>query len=368
MNKIFLCSIMFFAIIFSAVASESNVDTAWNNALQFLQKEQAEDGSFGMKKGTKVGVTALVLQAWNEAPAQVKEKNPAFKTVVSKSANWIAAQQLDSGAISDGPQYHNYTTSLAVQALSEYDANKYAPVLTKATTYILGIQANKNKEYDPKKHITFGGFGYGSTLRPDLSNTWFSLGALSSAKIPESNPVWQDALVFLKRCQNSTEVNDQAYAGNDGGAMYLPDNSTVGKEKTREGKEINKSFGSMTCALIGSYLMAGEKADSLPVKLAVKWLADNWSVVKNPAHNKDGLQAKFYYYRALAKALSLYEEKGGDFKKLSGHDWRAELSAELLKTQTKEGYWVNKAARFSENDPVLCTGYALTALGLCSEK
>ena len=47
------------------------------------------------------------------------------------------------------------------------------------------------------------------------------------------------------------------------------------------------------------------------------------------------------------------------------HDWRAELRAELARTQQPDGSWINSNERWLEGDPNLVTGYALLTLSCC---
>lgn len=343
-----------------ALAQDDAAAVSFNKGLAWLAGQQQDDGAFGKRKGARVGYTALVIQAWNVAPQKVKEQNPDFSGRMEKAAVWLAGQQQPEGFIADGPEYHNYSTSLAVEALASYDRARFEPVVSKAAAYLKELQATETRKFDKDKHLTYGGFGYGSTLRPDLSNTWFALSALKAAGVEESDPVWSKAVIYIKRCQNSSEVNDQPYAGDDGGAMYLPNDSTAGTMTSRDGKTVNKSFGSMTAAMLSSYLLCGEKADALPVSLAAKWLGENFSVKENPNHNKEGMQGLFYYYRTLSAALTQYGKD--DF---FGHDWKKLLAAQLVSLQSPEGFWVNTESRFNENDPVLCTSYALVALGRC---
>lgn len=340
----------------------ADYNSTWDKSLKWLTTQANPDGSFGKYKGAKVGYSGLILQAWANAPQSVKKANPVFAAIMQKNADWIAAKQNPTeGYIADGPQYHNYSTAIAVAALADYDEKKYAPLIKKGVAYLKRLQADETRNFDPKKHITYGGFGYGSTLRPDLSNTWFALSAIKSAG-GNNKQVFKKAIVFIQRCQNSTEINDQAYATNDGGAMYLPGDSAAGNETSRSGKKTHKSFGSMTAAMLSSYLTCGLSKDSKQVALAAKWLGEHFSVTANPNHQKNGQQALYYYYRALATALTQYGES--DF---FGHKWKQGLARELRKKQSPEGFWQNKESRFSENDPVLCTAYALYALGECSK-
>lgn len=350
------------ALLWGAVCAQAaDYADTYKKAFDWLAGQQEADGSFGKKDTVKAGATALIIQAWAAAPDAVREANAAFLPKVQKAADWLAGQQISDGSIAVSPENQNYSTSLAVQALAGFNREKYAPVIAKAVAYIKGLQATAARKFDKDKHTTFGGFGYGSSLRTDLSNTFFALGALKSGGVADNDPVWADALVFIKRCQNSSEISDQKYAGEDGGAMYLPGDSPAGKEKDANGKEVYKSMGSMTAAMLCSYLWSGQGQTEKPVELAAKWLQTNFSVKTNPGHQKGGQMALFYYYRALAMALTAYGRD--DF---GGHKWKDELGAELKGIQKPEGFWINEVARFSENDPVICTGYALHVLGLCA--
>ena len=74
-----------------------------------------------------------------------------------------------------------------------------------------------------KKSDFYGGAGYDSKSRPDLSNTQFFVDALVEAGVPKNDPALQKALVFISRCQNlKGENNDQPWADkiNDGSFIY----------------------------------------------------------------------------------------------------------------------------------------------------
>ena len=70
----------------------------------------------------------------------------------------------------------------------------------------------------------YGGAGYDSKSRPDLSNTQFFLDALKAAGVPKDDPALKKALIFVSRCENlkGKEYNDQPWAGkiNDGSFIY----------------------------------------------------------------------------------------------------------------------------------------------------
>ncbi len=338
-----------------------DVQAAWKKAVGFLATAQGEDGAWGYSRG-KVGITAVNLEALALAPENIQAE---AKDMMRKAAAYLAAQQREDGAIHDEYAPKNYSTSHAVQALIQYDHERYAPQIAKAVKWIKTVQADEARKFDPEKHVGYGGFGYGSTTRPDLNNTWIALNALKLAGVSDDDPVWNKALTFLKRCQNSTEVNDVEadYIGDDGGAKYLPTDhsagSPAGTETTRDGRTIRKSYGSASCGLLAAYRWIGLEKDALPVKKVVGFLEENFTLKKNINTKDDGQQGRFGYYRALAKALSAYGEKT-----FAGKKWSQALTEELLSLQQEDGSWVNPVDRWQEGDPALATGYALTALAL----
>ena len=50
------------------------------------------------------------------------------------------------------------------------------------------------------------------------------------------------------------------------------------------------------------------------------------------------------------------------------HDWRRELTAELVRRQQPDGSWANKNTRWLEGDANLVTAYALLSLSYCRPK
>lgn len=348
----------------AALAGDATTD-AWTKAMAYLQTAQQPDGSFSKGRG-RVGMTAIILDALAAAPAA--GKTDALKTMTDKAAAYLASMQQTegrfAGAIYDPGAPANYCTSLSIVALAAYDKTKYQPVLARAVEWIKQQQCNAAAGYDREKTpVAFGGFGYGSSLRPDLSNTWMALVALRTGGVPVEDAAFQDALIFVRRCQNSTEVNDlKQFAGEDGGAMYLP-GSTQGVEgKTADGRKIFSSTGSMTSAMLMAYLQCGLNPDARETKLVLAWLDKNWSADKNPNNKNDGQYAVYYYYRALAQALA-----ASGVKTVGAHDWAKEITEALLKRQKPDGSWVNEVKEESEGDPALVTGYALSALAACGK-
>jgi squalene-hopene/tetraprenyl-beta-curcumene cyclase len=203
-----------------------------------------------------------------------------------------------------------------------------------------------------------------------------ALEALHAAGTPASDPAFQKALAFMQRCQNRSESNDLVLvgdgktiaSGNDGGAGYSPGESKAGFVTLADGRQIPRSYGSMSYALLKGYLFAGLSKEDARVQALWKWLRENYTLDVNPGFQASddptaAYQGLFYYFYTMAKALELFGE--GLIVDRAGveHDWRQELCARLVAMQRQDGSWVNEnAARWFEGNPVLATSYALLTL------
>ena len=108
----------------------------------------------------------------------------------------------DGGIYSDGSTHQNYETCVAMQCFSEANRDhRYDTLLKKAEAYVKGLQWDDSEGHD-KSSVNYGGAGYGSSKRPDLSNTSFLLDALKSVGRTADDEAVKKALVFVSRCQN----------------------------------------------------------------------------------------------------------------------------------------------------------------------
>jgi squalene-hopene/tetraprenyl-beta-curcumene cyclase len=228
--------------------------------------------------------------------------------------------------------------------------------------------------------LRYGGMGYGSDpTQPDLSNSQFAIESLRAAGVPESDPAFQRALVFLRRSQNrkENETGDEPtqragedgkilVRASDGGANYRPFDSKAGAVARPDGKLETRSYGSMTYALLKCYVYAGVKRDDPALQDAVKWIREHYTWEENPGFPEAALaqQGLFYYYATAAKALEMLGEgaagAGPDGKP---RDWKGDLAARLLGIQKPDGSWVNPNDRWMEGLPEVSTAFALKALG-----
>lgn len=323
-------------------------------AIAFLRQSQAADGSFSSQAGP--GVTGLV------AAALLSVGVPSEDPVVSKSIDFILNTRRDNGGLyAEGSRHANYETCLAMMALSKANADgKFNEILQSAQKFVKGEQWDEGEGINPKDPA-FGGAGYGSKSRPDLSNTAFFIEALRTTGVAQDDPAIQRALAFVNRCQNlESPANDTPFASklNDGGFYYTPANggdSMAGKDEATGGL---RSYASMTYAGLKSMLYAGVSQEDYRVKAALKYLSKNYSVTSNPGM---GAAGHYYYLQTMSKALSVAGVT--NFNSESGkHAWKSDVLDQLKKTQKVDGSWTNPEPRWMEGDPNLVTAYALLTL------
>ncbi len=334
--------------------SRSDWDRVVAKGVEFLRTQgQAEDGSFSKQNG--IGITAVVVAGL--ANVGVSETDP----IVAKSLGFILQfQQPDGGIYQPGSRHSNYETCLAIMALSRLNQNgKYDRILQQAERYVKGLQWDETEELQ-KEDLAYGGAGYGSKSRPDLSNTSFMIDALKSMGRGEDDEAIQKALLFVTRCQNlESSENASPFAAlvNDGGFYY----TVAAGGESQAGKTDNgglRSYASMTYAGLKSMIFAGVDQDDQRVQAALRFLKNNYSIEMNPGLGQSGL---YYYYHTMAKALDALNVES--FESSDGvHHWREELFAKLRANQATNGSWVNADARWLEGDANLVSGYALLTL------
>jgi squalene-hopene/tetraprenyl-beta-curcumene cyclase len=246
---------------------------------------------------------------------------------------------------------------------------KYKKIIGNAADFLKKLQWDEQNDKKPEDDF-YGGAGYDSKSRPDLSNTQFFLEALKEAGIGPDDPAFKHAKIFVTRCQNlKGEGNDQPWAGkvNDGSFIYSA--AAGGQTKVLDKPEPDGSlpgYGSMTYAGIKSLIYCGVSKDDPRIKKALEWTENHYTLDSNPGMPKIRQhQGLYYYYHSMAKCLEVLGVK--KLKAVDGkeHDWRAEITQALAKQQKDDGSWVNDKDSWMEGDPNLVTGYALMTLSHC---
>ena len=328
--------------------------------------KSTQDAGGGWSTRTNIGVTGVVVtglldcgQSPDDAPAA--RGLSYIESLINPQAGHLAGTDPKVGL-------QNYVTCVNVMALAaaKRDA-KYKPVVASAAEFLKKLQWDDGEGKSTTDDY-YGGAGYDSKSRPDLSNTQFFLDALTDAGVPPTNPAMRKALVFVSRCQNlKSEFNDRPYADkiNDGSFIYSA--AGGGSTKTSDDPAAPLTgYGSMTYAGVKSMIYCGLTKDDPRYAAALTWLRKNYTVEANagmpPQLASRGL---YYYYHTMAKTLTLVGEDS--FADAAGvkHDWRADLFGALAKRQRPDGSWANPTDRWLEGDPNLVTGYALMALARC---
>lgn len=338
-----------------------------DKAVAYLKSTQEDNGGWSTQRN--IGVTGVVvaglLQCGKSPDDEPAAKGLKFiEGLVNPKAGHIAGADPKTGL-------QNYVTSVNVLALVAAKRDqKYKPVIGNAVDFLKKLQwddGEGKKEGDDY----YGGAGYDSKSRPDLSNTQFFLDALKDAGVPPTDEAFRKATVFVSRCQNlKTEHNDRPWAGkiNDGSFIYSA--AGGGSTKTSDDPAAPLAgYGSMTYAGVKSMIYAGVGKDDPRVKAALGWLRKNYTTELNPGMPPQlGGRGLYYYYHTMAKTLEVLGDDEFTDDKGAKHDWRADLFAAIARRQKPDGSWTNETDRWMEGDPNLVTGYALLALSYTQPK
>jgi len=272
--------------------------------------------------------------------------------------------QPDGGIYELKSVHRNYDTCIAMVAFHKASKKgQYDEIVRRAESFVRGIQWDEGEGTQPSE-MAYGGAGYGSKSRPDLSNTSFLIESLRSVGNGPEDEAIQKALTFVSRCQNlESPHNDSPHAAsiNDGGFYYTVAAGGESQAGTVPGGGL-RSYGSMSYAGLKSMIYAGVDKSDVRVKAVIGFLKDNYDVDQNPGLGHQGL---FYYYQTMAKSLAAVGDDVLVDAAGQPHAWRAQLRAKLLSLQREDGSWVNETSRWMEGDPNLVSAYALLALANC---
>lgn len=327
---------------------------------EYLLATQEQDG--GWPGPSRLGISALCVKAL----AQTRGIGPEH-LAVRRGGDFVLRSQRDDGGIysADG-LYKSYETSVALSMLIVLKTDRYKDHIARAQQFLKDQQWDEGEGKSADDEF-YGGAGYGSSERPDLSNTQIMLDALHDSGLPKDDPAYQKALVFIQRCQMLGESNGLAFAkgSRQGGFIYSPVAGGESKAGTIgiDGRPELRCYGSMTYAGFKSMLYAGLTRDDPRVKAALDWIGRYWTLEYNPnMPEKQSRQGLYYYYHTFARALAAWGEPTVKDRLGRAHDWRRELVDKLASLQKPDGSWTNDADRWMEGAPALTTAYALLAL------
>jgi squalene-hopene/tetraprenyl-beta-curcumene cyclase len=344
-------------------------DLVAQKAAKFLHGTQDKNGGWSTDKSP--GVTGIVLSGLLKS-GMATPQDPLGQKALKYIESLVNPEQKHIAGKDPKVQLLNYVTSINVMALVEAKQDeKYKAIIGDAVAFLKKLQWDEEEGKDPSSDF-FGGAGYDSKSRPDLSNTQTFLDALKAAGIGPDDPAMKKALIFVNRCQNlKGEHNDRPWAKliNDGSFIYTA--ATGGATKVVDKPLENGAlpgYGSMTYAGIKSMIYCGVSKDDPRIKKAYEWIQNNYSVDKNPGMPEVRSQwGLYYYYNTMAKSL---DALGVDYvvdSKGVKHDWRKDITEALAQRQRADGSFHN-VPNWMEADQNLVTGYALMALSYCKPR
>jgi squalene-hopene/tetraprenyl-beta-curcumene cyclase len=378
MKKMLACAIGLVALgVALAPAQNAKVgpdQKTWNTVAQkaakFLQSTQDKNGGWSTDKTP--GVTGIALTGLLKSK-QTTAQDPVAQKALKYIESLVNPEKKHIAGKDPKVQLQNYVTSINVMALIEAKQDqKYKAIIGDAVEFLKKLQWDED-DGKTKDNDFYGGAGYDSKSRPDLSNTQMFLDAMKAAGIGPDDPAMKKALIFVNRCQNiKGETNDRPWAKvvNDGSFIYT--GATGGATKVVDQPLDNGAlpgYGSMTYAGVKSMIYCGVDKNDPRIKKAYEWIQANYSVEKNAGmpeiRSHWGL---YYYYNTMAKCLDVL---GVDYvvdNKGVKHDWRKDITEALAKRQHADGSFMNTSANWMEADQNLVTGYALMALSYCRPK
>lgn len=356
-------------------------------AIGYLRAQQDEKtGGWSVPKDGPAypAITALVLTGMLDQPGITAND----KSVKAGAAYMLSFKQPDGGIYDK--ILPSYNTAIALSALAKLNTPEARAAIKPAQDFLKSLQFGEGALTEGafkdetgrvgKEHPFYGGVGYGSGGRPDLSNTSFFVQGLHDSGVPGDDPAMQRALVFLKRVQmlekakDGTIINDMEYAkgSKQGGFVYATslskDQVGSGESKTGmieetmdDGTKVSRlrAYGSMTYAGFKSLIYAQIPRSDPRIQAAMGWIRENYTLKENPGIGMEGM---YYYFISFARALKAAGIDTVQPAEGTEHNWRRDLIDRLAELQEPDGSFRVLNQRWMEGNKTLITAYALIAL------
>ncbi|MEE9312828.1 MAG: hypothetical protein V3V10_10515, partial [Planctomycetota bacterium] len=219
-------------------------DAMYQAAWKYLETQYGKRGTDqrGLDSGwgpgsMSIAYTAIILNGmvntliWSDDEPKIKESVEWLLDTQNAQGFWSYMPDSENGGAMKGIRAV-YITSIVVQLFSElqsHDAWKSSAKEMKQKSdrgrdYLkraqVGAKESPLADYD-KNSAGYGGWAYSEQeLKSDrnkgkpasnMSTTTFAIDALHACGVDKSDPLWNRALVFLKRNQNSGETYDENF-------------------------------------------------------------------------------------------------------------------------------------------------------------
>ncbi|MBI5396512.1 MAG: terpene cyclase/mutase family protein [Verrucomicrobia bacterium] len=294
------------------------MDRAVERGLEYLRKQQKDDGSFH----ENIAVSALATMAFL-ARGHVPGSGPDGDRV-ERGLKQVIAEQREDGSIlgRGGRMYgHGICTLLLAEAAGMSRNEQTVGALRKACDLILRAQTVK------KPPQAEGGWRYEPTSGDsDLSLTGWQLLSLRAARdcgVRVPAEAIEKAVGFVKRC-----------AHREGGFGYEP-GGRPGMART--------GCGMVSLQMCGQY-------DAPEVRSAAEWI------------RRKGLSwnEQYFFYAIYYCTQAMYQVGGDDWKW-----WKEQLEPILLGHQNADGSWPNAPQSGGERQGGQVYSTAMAVLALC---
>lgn len=361
------------------------IDASLSSAVKFMVQKQSPDGTWRSSVygffADGSSLTPHVVTCLFFIPNAGPDAQNAFKC----GTQFLVSLVGEDGVVGDDLNliYPVYTAAESSRIIPK--AGQTAETLRAQAAYLAYLRSHQLNEalgWKPDD-VEYGGWGYALTAprkRPgsdfrgpwdfsNLSATLYGIATLRSAKVPTHDPSYKQALLFVQRCQNFTEdpaKTDPRF--DDGGFIFSPATTIHNKGGVAgadsSGRTRYHSYGSMTADGYRALLACGLPPDHPRVRAAEQWLVRNFAADHNPGKfvpgNEDIRNSTFYYY-CWSMTHAIMHFKDGKARR----DIATAMADELLAHQRPDGTWSNRCTDAKEDDPLVATPFAASALAIC---
>jgi hypothetical protein len=327
-------SIAVFGLTTSSVLADDispeQVNQAIDDAVQFLKRQQLQNGSWEEKfYGGEGGVTALATLALLNAG--VPPEDPAITRALS--------------FLRPLPPEKTYAVSLKVMVFSIVGLERDKTGIANLVRWLEATQIKTGQ--------AAGGWSYPPNSGGDNSNSQFAILALYEAErigIQADARTWMLAKGYWERGQNRNgswgyTVRD---VGGERGSMTC---AGIGALAI-----INGVVPSGDASVVGNNILCCQDSDELeedPIERGLEWLADNFRISSNPGHAN---QWRLYYLYGLERVGRLTARRF-----IGEHDWYREGTEYLLTLRGPlQDHWEGLGS--AEDNPIVATSFALLFL------
>jgi hypothetical protein len=330
-------------------------------AADYLWKQQSADGAwhshtYGLLSSGQA-LTPFVLDALLAIPEQGSSPSSAK---VDRALAFIRNNTRHGAlGVADAsiPDYPNYATALAVSAFCRARRPGWDNQVQPMVSYLRSQQFTQPNGWN-REHPVYGAWGMGGGRRSppdtghvDLSMTRYVLQALRASGVPLSDPLFDQARVFVERCQNF----DPQHPNHADGGFFFSTTEFDTNKAGHDGQHF-RSYGTTTADGILSLLAIGRPADDVRIVAARRWLTTHHHDMEVPGFVGEAYQRwprglAFYYAAASTQAFQALHVDGG-----------SAVTDALRRIQRADGSWSNPENLVKEDDPLIATAFAIRAL------